>query len=45
MLPDKADRKKALAIAADLLIGTTSADVKMMKAHAAIADLLGCKPD
>jgi len=45
MLPEKNDRKKALAIAADLLIGTTSADAKMLKAHAAVADLLGCTPD
>jgi len=43
MLPGRADRKKALAIAAKLLIDTTSDDFRMVKAHAVVADTLGCQ--
>jgi hypothetical protein len=45
MLPGKQDRKKALSIAADLLIGAAPPKPRMKKARADIAKLLGCEPD
>lgn len=44
MLPDRTDRKKALSIAADLLIDTTPADPRWIKVHVALADLLEDAP-
>jgi hypothetical protein len=44
MLPDQADRKKALSIAADLLIDTQPADPRLVKVYDAVEELLEDAP-